>query len=88
MTTRTLAQIDLALTAVETALPQVNAGLQTTLRQNNLVLESEITTLQGMVGEPADPNTGAPATGQAGDIAALTALIQDLRTRVAALEAK
>jgi hypothetical protein len=27
-----------------------------------------------MVGEPADPNTGAPATGQAGDIAALTAL--------------
>jgi len=41
-----------------------------------------------MVGEPADPNTGAPATGQAGDIAALTALIQDLRTRVAALEAK
>lgn len=78
---RTLAQMDLALMAVETALPQVNAGLQTTLRQNNLVLESEITTLQGMVGEPADPNTGAPATGQAGD-----ALIEDLRTRVGLLD--
>jgi hypothetical protein len=85
---RTLAQIDLALIAVETALPQVNAGLQTTLRQNNLVLESEITTLQEMVGAPADSSTGAPATGLAGDIASLTALIQDLRTRVGLLEAQ
>ena len=84
---RTLAQIDLALTAVETALPQVNAGLQTTLRQNNLVLESEITTVQDAVGVDADPNTGAPATGTRNDIAALTALVQDLRTRVATLEA-
>jgi hypothetical protein len=58
---RTLAQTDLALTAVETALPQVNAGLQTTLRQNNLVLESEITTLQGALGVDADPNAGERA---------------------------
>jgi hypothetical protein len=58
MTTRTLAQIDLALTAVETALPQVNAGLQTTLRQNNLVLESEITTMQDALGVDADPRAG------------------------------
>jgi hypothetical protein len=81
MTPRTLAQIDLALTAVETALPQVNAGLQTTLRQNNLVLESEITTVQGAMGVDADPSTGAPATG-------LTALVTDQRARVAVLEAK
>ena len=84
---RTLAQIDLALTAVVTALPQLNAGLQTTLRQNNLVLESEITTMQGVLGVDADPNTGVPATGARNEIAALTALIQDLWTRVIALEA-
>ena len=88
MATRTIEQIDLALTAVETQLPKINAGLQTTLRQNNLVLESEIGTLQTAVGTPADPNTGTPATGQAADIAALTALVQDLRDRVSALEAK
>jgi hypothetical protein len=46
MTTRTTEQIDLALTAVETELPRINAGLQTTLRQNNLVLESEIGSLK------------------------------------------
>ena len=88
MATRTIEQIDLALTAVETQLPKINAGLQTTLRQNNLVLESEIGTLQTAVGTPADPNTGTLATGQAADIAALTALVQDLRDRVSALEAK
>jgi hypothetical protein len=87
MTTRTLAQIDLALTAVERAPPQVNAGAQTTLRQSNLVLESEITTLKGALGVDADPHTGAPATGTRNDIAALTALVTDLRARVAALEA-
>jgi hypothetical protein len=102
-TPRTLSQIDQALAAVEaqvpalpiprlvaveTALPKINVGLQTTLRQNNLVLESEIGTLQAAVGIPADPNTGAVATGQTADIAALTALIQDLRARVAVLEAK
>ena len=87
MMARTLAQIDLALTAVETALPRVNAGLQTTLRQNNLVLEAEIGALKDMVGVAADASSGTPATGQVADIAALTALIQDLRTRVTALEA-
>jgi hypothetical protein len=40
------------------------------------------------VGAPADSSTGAPATGLAGDIASLTALIQDLRTRVGLLEAQ
>jgi hypothetical protein len=86
-TTRTTEQFDLALTAVETQIPRVNMGLQTTMRQNNLVFESEIGTLKDMVGVAADATSGAPATGQAADIAALTALILDLRTRVASLEA-
>jgi hypothetical protein len=86
-TTRTVEQLDLALTSVETQLPRINAGIQTTLRQNNLVLEAEIDNLKDMVGVAADASSGAPATGQVADIAALTALIQDLRTRVAALEA-
>jgi hypothetical protein len=82
---RTLDQIDLALKAVETQLPRVNAGLQTTLRQNNLVLESAIGTLTETVGAAAAD--GQPATGLVADIANLTALVEDLRGRVAALEA-
>ena len=67
-------------------MPRINAGLQTTLRQNNLVLESEIGSLKAVVGEPADSASGAPGTGQAAEIVALTTLIQDLQARVAILE--
>ena len=39
---RTLEQIDTALAAVETQLPRVQNGLNTTLQQTTLVIESEI----------------------------------------------
>ena len=85
---RTLDQIDLARTAVETQLPHVRTGLMTTLRQNNLVLESEMTGFQTAIGTTASTDTGTPATGVIADIQNLTTLVADLRDRVAALEAK
>ena len=82
---RTLEQIDLALAAVETQLPRIQNGLTTTIQQTTLVIESEISEINGAVGAPAA--APAPATGVFGDIASLTTLLADLRGRVAALEA-
>ena len=83
---RTLEQIDLALAAVETQLPRVQNGLTTTIQQTTLVIESEISEINGAVGAPA-AGDAAPATGLFGDIASLTTLLADLQGRVAALEA-
>ena len=71
------------VTALEVQLPRINAGLQTALRQNNLVLESEIGALTDLIGAKATDTTAA--TGQTADIAALTAIVAGLLLRVTAL---
>ena len=83
---RTLDQIDLALMAVETQLPRINTGLQTTLRQNNLALESGMADLKETVGAPAED--GNAATGLVADIQNLTVLIAALQADVAGLKSK
>ena len=82
---RTLEQIDTALAAVETQLPRVQNGLNTTLQQTTLVIESEISEINSAVGAAAA--APSPATGLFGDIASLNTLLADLQGRVAALDA-
>lgn len=80
---RTLAQIDLAVSALESELPKLRAGLMETLRQNTLALESEYQTLLGQVGLPAN-NQGSP-TGFFATFAAINVTLDTIQNQLADL---
>lgn len=84
---RSLQEIDVALATIEIAVPAVKNGLNQTLGETTLALDSQLTTVLQSVGVQSDPTNGNLPTGMYASIANLLALVQDLQARVTLLEA-